>query len=396
MATVKVNFAKDGKTIISYRFRACIGRDAQGKQIFSSKTVEPPVGLTPARALKEMKTQAGNWEKGLRKGYIPVKHRTFRYFIENEFLPLHVCNGEHSPSTQAFYKDICRRLTDYFGDKYLESIGSVDIEKYLQWLRTENNYSANYIGHHRTVLLVAFNFAEKHDLIERNPMRKVNPINRDKKEVDFLSEEEAKAFLLALQEKANLFWKTAMNVFIHFGLRRGELAGIQWGDIDFEESLLKVQRGIINNRETGRKNVEKEPKTESSVRVLPIPDDMNRMLQVWKKEQESAYGVLFPNAYIFGSLEDVYSPIRPDSITQWLDRFCSRYGETYGFHKVSPHDLRHTVGTILSQNHVPVKDIQTILGHADASTTSKFYIGTDTKHIAKSVNVLASALATGT
>ena len=98
MASVKQNLNKNGE-IISYRFRACIGRDEKGKQIFSTKTVEPPADLTPAKALKKMQIEADTWEEALKKGYAPVKKLTFQRFINEHFIPVHVCNGKHSPST---------------------------------------------------------------------------------------------------------------------------------------------------------------------------------------------------------------------------------------------------------------------------------------------------------
>ena len=131
MASVKPNYNKDGQ-IISYRFRACVGRNEfTGKQEFATKTVLPPVGLTPAKALKRMQTEADTWEDAVKKGNAPVQRLSFKYFIENEFIPVHVCGGKHSPSTVKFYKDICGKLTERFGTKALDSIRSIDIERYL-------------------------------------------------------------------------------------------------------------------------------------------------------------------------------------------------------------------------------------------------------------------------
>ena len=98
-----------------------------------------------------------------------------------------------------------------------------------------------------------------------------------------------------------------------------------------------------------------------------------------------------PSAFIFGSPVDPYNPIRPDSVTQWLDRFNT----THGLRKVSPHDLRHTCATLLLSNGANVKETQTILGHADASTTLKFYVGTDLNALKNASDRLAQALAMG-
>ena len=400
MANVKANYNKNGE-IISYRFRACIGRDElTGKQEFASKTVPAPVGLTPAKALKKMQTEADNWEESVKKGNSPVQRFTFKYFIEEQFIPVFVCNGKHSPSTVKFYKDICSKLVARFGQKKLDGIRSLDIERYLVDMTKESytrhgkeqHYSATYINHHRTVLTVAFNFAEMHSMIEKNPMRFISAVKKERKEVDFLTEAEAKHFLSCINSDAPLYWKTAMNVLIRCGLRRGELAGLKWQDIDFSQNTLSISRDVINNRETNGQNYVKNTKSATSDRVIPIDPILKNLLKAWQKEQTEQIGtMLMPSAFIFGSPVDPYNPIRPDSITQWL----SRFNKSHGLRNVSPHDLRHTCATLLLSNGANVKETQTILGHADASTTLKFYVGTDINALKTASDRLAQALAMG-
>ena len=402
MASVKPNYNKSGE-IISYRFRACIGRDeTTGKQLFATKTVNAPADLTPGKALKKMQTEADLWEEEVKKGNAPAKNQTFKRFIDEDFIPVHVCGGKHSPSTVKFYKDICDHLKERFGTKALNSIRSIDIERYLADLTTttykrgkngkEHTFSAAYIGHHRTVLTVAFGFAEKHCLIEKNPMRFVRSVKADRKEVDFLSKDEARKFMSCLNEDATLYWKTAMNLLIRTGLRRGELAGLKWSDINAEEGTLTVARDVINNAETGRKNLVKDTKSSNSDRTLPIDPVLMSMLKSWRKAQADEYGtMLMPSAFIFGSPIDPYTPIRPDSITQWLARFNMKHG----LRNVSPHDLRHTCATLLLSNGASIKETQVILGHADPTVTMKYYIGISPDALKNASDKLSQALAMG-
>lgn len=485
MASVKPNYNKKGE-IISYRFRACIERDeTTGKQKFATKTVPAPVGITLGKALKRMQTEANTWENEIKKGNAPVQQNSFRYYINEQFIPLFVCNGKHSPSTVKFYKDKCKTLVARFGNMKLSNIRSLDVERFLVDLSKEtykkgksdekHTYSAAYVCHHRTVLTSAFNYAERHRMIEHNPMRFTTPIKRDRIEVDFLPTQEAKQFLSCLESDASLYWKTAMNLLIRCGLRRGELAGLKWMDIDENNNTMKVSRDVINNEETGWKNYVKETKSNNSDRLLPIDPVMMKLLKAWRKEQSELYGAtLLPSAYIFGKVlslnyskskqidrnelfekvwekpvsevakdynmsdnalrkrcikmniplpqrgywtklkagqdvskpvlpeqviesdsADPYSPIRPDSITQWLDRFCKKHGVSFGFHKVSPHDLRHTVGTLMIQNNVSVKDVQNTLGHADPSTTLKYYCGSNIDTLKTASDRLSQVLSIG-
>ena len=480
MAHVKPNYNKAGQ-IISYRFFASIQNEQTGKNELCTKTVKPIDGLSPAKAMKRMQIDADNWEIEVRKGNAPAKNQTCKHFIEKEFIPVHVCNNGHSASTICFYKNICSTLVDHFGKKPLNSIRAIDIERYLidlskqEYVRGKEKhkqtYSASYVNQSRKVLAVVFNFAERHGMVEKNPTKYINPVKKERKEVDYLTEEEVKHFLSLLNSDAPLYWKTAMNTLVRCGLRRGELAGLKWQDIDFDQNTLTVCRDVINNKETGRKNLVKETKSVTSDRVIPIDPYLMKMLKEWKTEQSNLYGAkLLPSAYIFGvvsvshckidkqidreelynmvwskpvtqvakelnisdiavrkrcirlnvpmpergywskrynsketeipvlpvydessNYSDPYSPIRPDNITQWLARF----NKTHGLRNVSPHDLRHTCATLLLANGANVKETQTILGHADASTTLKFYVGTNIDALKNASDRLAQALAMG-
>lgn len=402
MAHVKPNYNKAGQ-IISYRFFTYYGIDEKtGKEKLVTKTVKAPVGLTPGKALKQIQTEADVWEREVKKGNAPDQRLTFKYFIEQQFLPVFVCNGKHSPSTIKFYKDICEKLVARFGQKKLDSIRSLDIESYLVQLTKEkykrgkngkeSTYSATYVNQFRKVLVVIFNFADMHGMIEKNPMKFISAVKKERHEVDFLSEDESKHFLNCLNADAPMYWKTAMNVLIRCGLRRGELAGLKWSDIDFEAQTLTVARDVINNKETQGKSIVKETKSMTSDRVIPFDSVLNSMLKTWRKEQAEQYGtMLMPSAFIFGTSLDPYMPTRPDNITQWLARF----NKSHGLRNVSPHDLRHTCATLLLSNGANVKETQTILGHADASTTLKFYVGTDINALKTASDRLAQALAIG-
>lgn len=479
MAHVKPNYNKAGQ-IISYRFFTYYGIDEKtGKEKLVTKTVKAPVGLTPGKALKQMQTEADVWEREVKKGNAPDQRFTFKYFIEEQFIPVFVCNGKHSPSTIKFYKDICEKLVARFGQKKLDSIRSLDIESYLVQLTKEkykrgkngkeSTYSATYVNQFRKVLVVLFNFADMHGIIEKNPMKFISAVKKERHEVDFLSEDESKQFLNCLNSDAPLYWKTAMNLLIRTGLRRGELAGLRWSDIDEKKCILTVSRDVINNSETNYKNVVKETKSISSDRIIPLDPIMMAILKEWRAEQSARFGaVLMPSAYILGTvsvshckndnqinreelynmvwskpvsqvakefgisdiavrkrcirlnipmpergywskqkngktvtkpelpefdesscISNPYSPIRPENVTQWL----SRFNKSHGFRSISPHDLRHTYGTMLHKKNVPIKVAQKLMGHSDPTTTMKYYIGTDYDDLVNATDKVAEALA---
>ncbi len=298
MASIKPNKNSSGK-IISYRFRACIGRNDKGKQIFVTKTEKSDPNITPAKEAKEMQRKANNWEEKLKNGIISTKQFTFEYFVENVWWKNHVTNGQHKKATIEFYKNMCVKLIDYFGIKKLSLIKSFDIELFLNNLRTQN-LSNTTIKHYQNVLKIIFNYVEIHDVIEKNPMRKVSPIKIDKKSIDFLSLEQAKVFLSKL-EMVSLKWKCLVYVLLFNGLRRGEVVGLKWSDINFDNALLSINRSIgyipcngisINT-----------PKSSSSIRTLPISPIVLNLLKEWYYQQQDIFKdyILTADTYIFSN-----------------------------------------------------------------------------------------------
>ena len=131
------------------------------------------------------------------------------------------------------------------------------------------------------------------------------------------------------------------------------------------------------------------PKTVNSIRVVPLmPCVLSLLLEYYKgiaernREKDLSEAFLFPNA------EDLFTPRLPDSLTRRLKRFVTRSG----LPDCSPHDLRHTCATLLLSNGADIKSVQSILGHADASTTLNFYVRADLENMKSATGKYAAAL----
>ena len=133
MASIRAN-RKKGK-IISYRFTACIERDATGRQVRKYFTWTPPDGLTPAKAKKMAGREAEKWEEEIRAEYQeekesgqayslpPEKRRDdFCGFINDTWLPLQVRNGNCKPTTITFYENMVKPINSYFKGAVLQEI----------------------------------------------------------------------------------------------------------------------------------------------------------------------------------------------------------------------------------------------------------------------------------
>jgi len=164
------------------------------------------------------------------------------------------------------------------------------------------------------------------------------------------------------------------------GLRRGELLGLKWEDLDLEQGTLRVQRQV--SRIAG-KVVEAPLKTKNSYRTISLGADAVEIL----KEQRKKCG---RSPYVFPSLTG--GPISPDSVLQMLHRVLKRAG----LPKVRFHDLRHTFATVALQNGVDIKTVSGMLGHYSAGFTLDTYAHVTTaaqREAAKTMgNILSGAV----
>ena len=401
MASIKINKDKNG-VIKSCRFRACLGRDECGKQIWATKTVSKiPDEKTEAKIKKAWQLQADVWEKGLLDGTESANNDTFQGFVEGDFWKLHVEGGNLRPSTAAFYKNMRPRCIQYFGTKKLTTIKKIDCEKFMVWLRDQKQkngepLSARTQKHIHGFLRVVFDFAEDNGYITINPMRGVKPPKQPHHDVDYLEPADAQAFINALQSEP-LRWRAIMQLLIYLGLRRGEVVGLQWGDINFDQNCISIKRNVTY---TSLRGVEVgEPKTANSFRTLPAPAVVMATLKAWKAEQAQYFHniadtasttiVITPSAFVFSTDLDPYSPQFPTHLTKKVKQFC----KAHGLPDMSPHDLRHTCGSLMLSSGVNLKAVQQFLGHEDAETTLKFYVGVDAESLRKATESLSSTLA---
>lgn len=136
-----------GKKIVSFKFKACVGREADGKQVFKCMTWYPPDELTPAKARKEADRVAARWEEEQRLAYSQHKAEehapppppvyTFDSFVNEVWLPLCVRDGSHRPATVAMYTNILKVILPQLEGVPLSEISGVHISQYLRWLRND-------------------------------------------------------------------------------------------------------------------------------------------------------------------------------------------------------------------------------------------------------------------
>ena len=220
-------------------------------------------------------------------------------------------------------------------------------------------------------------YAYQMDYLTANPLDKIpssqfprKPHAKLREGKDFMNKEQVRQYIQCLNEEP-LFYRTMVNLMIFTGLRRGEVVGLQWGDIDLEQRTLQVVRNVIRDTKSEAGIYIGTPKTEDGARSIALSSYLIEMLKHWKEEQTSQRGVLLPTAYVFSNAEDLYWPLYPTTVTAWVHDFAVKHD----LPKVSPHDLRHTAATLALQSGANLKTVQDMLGHADFKTTATYYTG---------------------
>lgn len=418
MATIQKNVSKKTGQVINWKWTALLGRDESGKQIRIAKRVEPLEGMTPAKERDKMQRLADEWEEQERAEYIKTKGRendskaqakkekdkiTLADFIDKRWMPNHVKKGvkEHTPDTIAFYTNMSNDIKAYFKPSLkLSQVEKEDVLAYLAYMRNDAKtkrgtpYGATTIQHHFSTLRNILNYAVYIEYIKENPCLKVRPDDRpqrDHKDIDFLDTEDSIKFLTCLESEKEkeywtkshrnpLFWQCMVNVLITTGLRRGELVGLQWGDIDRKKMILNIQRNVgIDTTNKEEKDPEKKVhvgqlkgRGKDETRKVPVSKYVLGLLDQLKDDQEKKFEAAFlPHAYIFCRDGNPYLPLYPTEPT----RMMSKYIKRHNLPNMSPHDLRHTAGYLAIESGASVKEIQALLGHRDPALSLKFYVG---------------------
>ncbi len=393
MASIKEG--KKNGTVVPFYFTASFGKDAEGKQIRRYYTWTPPIGMTLAKARKAAVLEAEKWEAQEKEkdetpppAAVPkARADDFMSFINDIWMPLEVKGGQRKPKTIAFYEAALKILTPYFQGATLQNITPMDIQKYLVFLRTEYNgkngvgLAAKTVHHHYNLLHLIFAYAERQEMIDRNPINRVEAPRKEKKPINAFTSEQAKSFLHLLEGSAADF-RCMMLLLLTTGMRRGELCGLQWRDVDFQKGTVSIWRNVSYTPETGI--VVGTPKTANGLRTIPL---MPSVLTALNALRQSAAQQEKSEAFIFPRKDDANAPRMPDSITRRLKRFM----EKNDLPDLSPHDLRHSCASLLLASGADVKSVQEILGHADASTTLNFYVKSDLSQMRSATNKYAAA-----
>ncbi|MER2079825.1 tyrosine-type recombinase/integrase [Psychrobacillus psychrotolerans] len=275
-------------------------------------------------------------------------------------------------NTQENYRMIIdNHILPYIGIYKLKSIDPASIQKLID-SEFEKGFSKRTLEITRSVLSGAFKKAVyPYKLIKESPVKYIEmPFydQRNKKTKDALKVITLEDFdkLLAFYPEGHPFHVPMMIAF-QTGMRRGEVCGLTWNDVDFDEGTLTIEKTMIMEKTDYFIGT---PKTQSSYRTIGIGDSLLKLLRTHRKEQmknKLFYGRHYEDTNFVCTKENG-SPITPN-VVKWHCNLAKREtGVDFSFHS-----FRHTHATLLLENGAKDKAIQERLGHSRIATTMDTY-----------------------
>jgi integrase len=212
------------------------------------------------------------------------------------------------------------------------------------------------------------NHAVRWEIISSNPAKKVSPPRQHRQEARYYNEEQVKELLNALRTAPYKYY-VAVVLALATGLRRGEIIALEWNDIDFDNKTINVNKSSQYISKKGM--VTGGPKTESSIRVISIPDEVVNILKKYRTLQDDTKEKL-GNIWVESNrlfTQKHGEPMYADTLSSWFRKFIQKNC----LDDLNFHGLRHTSATILSSMGIDIPTISKRLGHSKPSTTSDIY-----------------------
>jgi integrase len=275
--------------------------------------------------------------------------------------------------TRRAYADMLKPVIERLGDIELQKLTKSQLDLVVEWLLVDGRrfgkaggLSPKSVNNVLTQLTSALRSAERQGLIGRNVAALVERPAMTRREMKTWTADEAARFLAYVaDDRLAAAWMLTM-----FGMRRGEVVGLRWSDVDLEAGTLTICKTRVS---IGTQTIEEDPKTERGRRTLPLPADVVAALRRLRATQAAERLRVGAGAYTqsgFVVVDELGVPYLP---VRWTRTF-KRLATGAGLPLIRLHDARHTAGTLMHLRGVPTAVISAWLGHASAAFTMRTYV----------------------
>lgn len=307
---------------------------------------------------------------------------TLRQYVDRVFMPTITVTSTETTRT-SYQGNLNKWILPTLGDTKLPEITSAQLTALLVDMQKQKKAHATVVKVY-TILNSLFKMAHLSDMIDQNPMDKVQ---RPKPRKDEAKPAEAEAYtpqemqaIFAALDGEPLKWRCFVRLLVDTGGRRGEACALQWKDIDLKAGTALIHQNLCY---TPSKGVYLDkPKTGKSRTVYLGDETINLLRQL--RNQQAAKAV---SSFVFtqdGSPE----PIHPTSPTHYFRQFAKRHN-IQGFH---PHKLRHSFASLAITAGADVASVSEVLGHSDKSITLRMYTHADDESRRRAAQIVQEAI----
>ena len=372
------NIQKRGEN--SWLFTLYTGRDANGKYIRKTRTIkiiEESLLKSKKKVRDYLNEEFAKFKAEIESGeYIAPEKMTFVAFVE-EWREKYAVKHLGEKTLELYMIHLNNRVIPSFGHLRLDAIKTIQIVNFIEEMgkvnRLDGKKGAISPG---TVQIIyraiknVFSRAVEWKVIKTNPVEGVKKPRAIPKNMEVYNNDEVESLLTYL-ENEQIHWRIMISLALTTGLRRGELLGLEWKNIDIDKGTLDIRQSLTFSKNGGYKV--KEPKTKNSLRKVALPTSMLAELREFKIHCNK---LRMKSADVWQGGESFFlftswngKPLNPYSVGQWWRRFINRTSLKY----IRFHDLRHTSATLLLNQGVHAKIISSRLGHANITTTLNIY-----------------------
>lgn len=266
------------------------------------------------------------------------------------------------------YRPAYSRAVDAFGNMLIKNIRPKDVNLFLRKMAREGK-AEKTIANQRMIVSLIMDHAILENDLEVNPCSAVQVPKEAKKQVPRKS---ASSIDEEIVKKSYDIWIFPY-IAIMTGMRKGEILALQWKDIDFDRNIINVTKSVYHQ---GDRPYIKEPKTEESIRVVPLLAPLKKVLLERKGKKDE---------YIVS--DDGTKPLTNRRFITLSDHYKAETGVT-----CTAHQLRHSFATIAFECGLSVKSVQEILGHKQIATTMDIYTDFRKKSIEEAAEKLNEML----
>lgn len=391
MPSSRKKTTRDGRDF--YEIRVSRGR---GKS-YLSKRWYVPEGWSQRAIERELTRQAAEFEREVHAGEVTSraeqkaleaqqaaeaeKIQTLKQYAERVFMP--ALTVRCSENTRCNYQgNLDNWIYPALGKLKMPEIAPANISALLLSMQGQGKAQSTCIKVY-TVLHSLFKKAYMEDIIQRNPMDKVErPRSRKDEvqgeEVESCSVEEIQRLLEALETEP-LKWRAFIRLLIDTGIRRGEACGLQWEDLDFTRNTITICRNLCY---TPKKGVYLDTPKSGKTRSVDVDPAVMSLLQELRTSQQ----VIGP--FVFA--QENGEAMHPQSPTRYMTKLSKRCNLPH----LHPHILRHSFASIAITNGADVASVSEKLGHSDKAVTLRMYTHADEESMKRASNVFRDAIKT--